>query len=302
MEQNGGYAPPIVSLRCFSFDGILKWSKYLGDRYPYSIISTTENRIAATGVYDWWNIKIWIANFDSVGNIIYSHNMAGYQGNQLIESSSGDLYASVNGSIPQGSYNAMKLNSDGTEQWRLYDNNGLDGSAYTICELGPNHFAIGGAREDAMSIKVFNENGDSLNFFTYDEYYSQHARRIFTDGECLVVGGGKKEPDNNRSILILKILLDSLYTGNNQIFHNNHNIPVVFPNPAKDIIDFSSFQVNGEPITVKVFDLNGKLHFSEYFGVRKPLILNVELLEPGNYIARVYSTNNISYFKFIITK
>ena len=302
-EQNGGNAPPIVFLRCFSSDGILKWTHGLGNSYPYSVILTTENEIAMTGWNDPWDMNIWIAKFDSVGNTIYSYNMGGEQGKQLIESTSGDLYALVDGySAPQGTYNAIKLSSDGTEQWKLYDNNGLDGSAYTICELEPNHFAIGGARQGALSIKVFNENGDSLIFFTYDEYYSQHARRIFTDEEYLIVGGSKKEPDNNRSILILKILLDSLYTGNNQIFHKNHNIPVVFPNPAKEIIDFSRFQDNGEHTTVKVFDLNGKLQFTEYFGVRNPLILNVEILKPGNYIARVYSKNNTSYFKFIIAK
>ncbi len=302
IEQNGGYAPPIATLRCYSSDGNLKWSQGLGYNYPNDIILTSDNEIVATGVHDDWStMQIWIAKFDSIGNTIYSHNMGSDAGMQIIESSSEDLYAAVNGySAPQGTYDAIKLSSDGTEQWKLYDNNGSDGSYSTICELEPSYFAIGGTKDGALLIKVINENGDSISNFTYSDHHSQHAIRIFTDDEHLVVGAGKKDTNNNRSILIVKILLDSLYIGTNHIYNENYNILAVFPNPATDIVDFSSFQDTPEPVTVNVYDLNGKLYFSEYFSERKPLILNVETLRPGSYVANVYSNSNTSYFKFII--
>lgn len=306
MEQNNGNAPPIVALRSFSSTGILNWSQVLGgsSAYPWDVILTSSNEILATGLYDFWNMKIWIAKFDLFGNILYSNIYEESQVNQIIETSSGEFLASVDGySMEDGNYNAMKLNPDGTVVWKSYSNNGQDGNSYTICKLKPDRYAIGGEKQGSLAVKTFNGDGDSLGFFTYDSYYFQFASRMFSNEEYLIVGGGIKEQDNSRSILILKLLIDSLYTSIEPIVdHSFLSKVIIFPNPVKDLVKFELHGDQRGPLLIEIFDINGMLSHSEYFTALRPLRMNLSFLESGYYFVKVKSKCYTSYGKFIISR
>ncbi len=304
-EQDGGNYPPRVFLRGFSSEGNLNWSRDIGDEnYPYSIILTENSNIVVTGVYDWfgWNgTRIWISRYDSIGNQLTEIVMDELRGNQIIESSNGYLYAAVDGYSSSGNYKAVKLDSDCVLEWTLNNNNGSGYYPNTICQLEPNRFAISGAIQNSLNITIFNGNGDSISSFNYNDYYTQSARKIFSNQTSLTVGGTKKNSGNNSSILVFQILLDSLYTSNN----SSHIQPLkieanIFPNPAETVIDLSNFQVIGEPTKVLIYSINGDLKLIEQFESGYHLELNVESLNSGYYIAQIITKDKTCYSKFVI--
>lgn len=300
-EQNGGNAPPLVFFHCFSSDGILKWSQNLGDNYPFSVILTNEDEILTTGINNWWDMKIWVAKFDSMGNYIYSNNLDGGEGKQIIESSSGELYVSVDGySSNGGIYNAMRLNSNGTQSWKLYNNNGLDGRSSTICQISPNRFAIGGYQIDALAIKVFSSTGDSLSFFTYDKYYFQYASKIFKVDECLAVGGNIKDTNNNRSILIFKILLDSLYMSSNPVNHSkNQSRPIIYPNPVHNSLKIDVNNCIEKFAKFELYSMEGELLKTQKIKSNKTNHIKMQEIRNGLYVIKLIAEDKIYLEKLI---
>ena len=304
-EQNSGIVPPIVTLRSFTNSGAQNWFQILGDSYyPWDVILTSNNEIITTGVYDWEYETIWLAKYDLLGNNIYSNIYEASYGNQIIETPSGELIASVEGySVSFGEYNAMKFSPDGTVIWKLYNNNGEDGDSYTICQLKQNLYAVGGEKDHSLAIKTFNGDGDSLGFYTYDSYYSQNALKMVSNEEFLIAGGEIREEDNSMSILILKLTIDSLYTAikSNDALSLQSKL-FAFPNPAKDIIEFVNHSDRHQPVLIEVYDIAGKLRISENFGALRSLRINISYLESGNYYAKVKSSDTTSYCKFIVKR
>lgn len=301
-EQNGGNYPPRIYLRGFTPNGSLKWYKDIGvDNYPVDFI-LSNNEILVTGVYDMWNVKIWISKYDTIGNWLTGKTMDNNQGNQIIESSSGDLYVAVDGYSSNGNYSVVKLDSDCELEWKLDNNNGYNCYSNTICQIKPAMFAFGGAIQDSLIITVFNDLGDSISSFIYDKYKSQNAKKMFCDETYLTIGADiNTNPNNNRSILVIKLLLDSLIASNTSTYIIPEKTkPLIFPNPAEKFIDISDFQVNGETTTILIYSIKGTLQFIEHFEPGYNLEINVGSLNKGNYIAQIITNNKISYEKFII--
>jgi hypothetical protein len=60
----------------------------------------------------------------------------------------------------------------------------------------------------------------------------------------------------------------------------------IYPNPAKDVLNIQMAENSVEPLTVKCFDISGKLIFSINTN-QKNMALDVRLLESGTYILAI---------------
>jgi len=303
-EQDGGNQPPRVFLMGLSSEGSFKWLQDIGDEdYPYSIILTENSNIVVTGLDDWWDgTKIWISSYDSLGNQLNEIIMDGLSGHQIIESSNGYLYAAVYGISSNGNYKAVKLDSDCVLEWKLNNYyNGYDWYFNTICQLEPNRFAIGGSIQNILEIIIFNENGDSISSFTFNDYIKQHAKRMFSNQTSITVGANIKYSSNNNSILVFQLLIDSLYTSNNSSnLQSRKTNPFIFPNPAEKVINISDFQAIGEPTTVSIFSINGALKILKQLEPESQLNINIELLTSGFYMAKITTKDKTAYCKFVV--
>ncbi len=209
------------------------------------MILTEDYNIVTTGLWEWYGPRIWVSKYDTLGNQLSDIILNSSRGNQIIESSDGYYYSAVDGYSSSGDYKAIKLDSDCNVEWKLNNYNGSNYYANTICQLEPNRFAIGGAVQNNVDILIFNENGDSISSFIYDDYYTYSVERIFTDQTNLTIGSTIIS-NNNNSILVLQISLDSLYTSiNTNSVQSNKIEPAIFPNPATSIIDLSDYKVLG---------------------------------------------------------
>ena len=79
---------------------------------------------------------------------------------------------------------------------------------------------------------------------------------------------------------------------------------VLYPNPAKGIVNVSSGANVRELCTVKLFNTMGQLVNSKVWNPKDSsnLQFNIEGFPQGLYIIRVQSTNSVEVLKFIVTK
>lgn len=68
----------------------------------------------------------------------------------------------------------------------------------------------------------------------------------------------------------------------------------VFPNPASDIINFSTTESGY--FTYNIFDMNGKLALSNYSFIESNLAINVQSLNNGNYLLQAFDSKMEYYF------
>lgn len=71
---------------------------------------------------------------------------------------------------------------------------------------------------------------------------------------------------------------------------------LIYPNPASDLLYIKTIQ--GNPQLVHIYDLNGKLIFSEKYVADNPI--NIYSLSPGMYVIHIYSaTELIGTYRFL---
>lgn len=110
--------------------------------------------------------------------------------------------------------------------------------------------------------------------------------------------------NNNRSHIVyasgthLEYLETDLQTGINKISTvNDFNI---YPNPTTGIVNFDFGQHNFRPIIVKVFDISGKLIYSNNINSMNSVQLDLSFLNKGWYNIQIDNSTNVSNTSIII--
>ena len=85
-------------------------------------------------------------------------------------------------------------------------------------------------------------------------------------------------------------------SSNSSLFHKVDNIKI-YPNPTKSDLTFELFQKN--KFDIQIFDLNGKLHFSN-LNISKEFTLREGALIEGIYIVKVIYEDGLLVRKIII--
>lgn len=80
----------------------------------------------------------------------------------------------------------------------------------------------------------------------------------------------------------------------------------VYPNPTKDVLNFSFDFAKASAVTANVYDVTGRMVASEQFGMQNTgtqnFTLNVANLPNGNYTLEIATDNNKGASKFVINK
>lgn len=236
--------PAFYYLHRYSTSGDNIWESYFYCRFVSSIIVSNENEINLF-IIDYCSrmTKMNLTKIDSLGNLLSANII--YDSCvpiNVIESSSGSYYAAVKGNeySNRNPFYALKMDTLENVEWTLFNQAEFDGFPNTVSQLQPNLFSICGEIRNKLVIKSFNKTGDSISTFEYDKYDYQFAQRVCSDGENITVAGGITDSTGNRSILIIKMPIDSFITSasNEQIIKYD-NTPYFYPNPANSNIFFT---------------------------------------------------------------
>ncbi len=288
------YSLPINTLHRYSPDGELVWEKYYNTDGISKITLTSDDELLMIKV-DIFGPTMVIERRDLFGNRTMVNGLGDGGGFKIIESLGGDYYAAVQGYYQDENYYAMKLDTAGNPEWRIFNQFESYGFPRSICELKPNLFAICGEINDELAIKTFIESGDSISTFTYNKYTYQYAKRMCSDGENIVIAGGIEDSTENKSMLILKMPIDSLITSNNNIQINEFvNRTVIYPNPAQNKV-FIKSEENIEEITF--YNLQGQMVL---YNDQPSISIDISSLESGIYIIEVITDDTRIWEKLII--
>ncbi len=290
------YDYPSYALHRFSQSGELIWERYFGTDPMSRITLTSDNEILLIRVSINYNgVSMNVEKRDLIGNQTMGNYLGKGGGIDIIESLGGDYYAAVQGYYQDESYYAMKLDTAGDPEWRIFNQFESYGFPRSICELKPNLFAICGETDYDLAIKTFNESGDSLSFFTYSKYSEQNAQRMSSDGENIVIAGGIEDSTENKSMLILKMPIDSLITSNNNLQIDKFvNRTVIYPNPAQNEVFVRSKERKEE---VTIYNLQGQMVLHDG---QPSISIDISSLESGIYIIEVITDDARIWEKLII--
>jgi hypothetical protein len=73
----------------------------------------------------------------------------------------------------------------------------------------------------------------------------------------------------------------------------------IYPNPVKNELNIANLQGFSGKLTVKIFDVNGKLVLTKQFGNTEKASLNLNQITKGNYLISIESNNKTLNEKFI---
>lgn len=279
--------PPTNYLRRQNIFGDTIWQKSF-DEDIVSVFVSLENEIIIFATDFSWDINAYLKKLDSLGNLIFNNLV--YEESaaiHLVESKSSNYYAAVKGNcykFNNDPFYAIKCDQNANIEWTLFNQFEYIGFPESLSQLRENLFSIYGEIGNKLSIKTFNDTGDSISTFEYDTYNYQSAKRICSDYENITVAGCVRDSIWNKSILLFKLPIDSLITST----INRHKIKVdigssFYPNPANDMIFFSN-NIEKQKKKVTIYNQLGNMLFIKTNVTQR---LDISSLKSGMYIIQI---------------
>ncbi len=194
--------------------------------------------------------------------------------------------------------------TDGGATWNPYSPSGnfydysmcyVPGSINTFVAASPNSTSIMGV--------AYSTNGG----LTWIDYTDPLLQPLGSNIQCLGVGFASQQVgwvgNYDQSVTNNSILKYYDPTVGVNLFNTvNGNDVNIYPNPSNGVVNFSVNGPNNDNINIKVFDIVGKLVFSEIMNVNglKNTSYNFSSYAKGMYVAHIQSGNDLKTQKFVI--
>ena len=197
-----------------------------------------------------------------------------------------------------------KYTTDGGATWNAYAPTGAfydfdmcyaPGSPNTFISTSPNS-------SGAMGVSYSTDGG-----LSWTDYLDPLLQPLGTNIQCLGVGYANQQTgwvgnydQSGATNAILKYYDPTV--GVNLLNTVNGNDVNIYPNPSTGIVNFCVNGPNNDNINIKVYDIMGKLIFSEDMNVNglKSTTYNFSSLAKGMYVAHIQSGNDLKTQKFVI--
>jgi len=198
---------------------------------------------------------------------------------------------------------AWKYTSNGGTTWNNFSPTGSF-YQYAMCYVpgSVNEFVSTSADTTAMGVGYSTDGGLSWTDYT-DVLLQPSGSNI----QCLGVGYASQQRgwvgNYDQSGAVNSILRYYDPTVGVNLFNSiNGNDMNIYPNPSNGIVNFSVNGPNNDNISIKVFDLVGKLVFSEIMNVTglKTTSYNFSSYAKGMYIVHIQSGNDFKTQKIVI--
>lgn len=279
---------PLQNLYRFKANGELVWKKvYTTDQISNVVITSDSSCLMIKS--DIYNTVSQFYDLD--GNKTFTYYLGLGQGVEIIESFDGFYYSAHFGETNDTLNCVKKLDGEGNVLWGLFDPTDYN-FPLSISSLKPDLLSVCGGINEELIIKFFNPDGDSLSSFIYNNYTSQYARNVCLDGDNIVISAGIIDSLDNRSLLFLKLPLDSVLvnTSSHQLIHDSP----FYPNPANDKIFFKE---KDKPKEIVIYNINGQKVIVKNNVTNE---LNTSFLRNGIYALEILQDNRGKKFLLII--
>ncbi len=197
-----------------------------------------------------------------------------------------------------------KITTDGGTTWNAYTHAGAFYD-FAMCYApgSPNTF-ISTSPSTTTTMGVSYSTDGGLNWTDYTDALLQPSG---TNIQCLGVGYATQQTgwvgnyDAGAAINSILKYYDPT-VGVNLLNTINGNDVNIYPNPSNGVVNFSVNGPNNDNINIKVFDIVGKLVFSEIMNVNglKNTSYNFSSYAKGMYIAHIQSGNDLKTQKFVV--
>jgi uncharacterized delta-60 repeat protein len=293
---NGNDAP--VSLKIDNAENIIVTGK--------SVSNDKTNDDVVTVKYNASGVEQWVTRYNGTMN-------ANDRANALAIDNAGNVYVAGESVIDTSSnlknydYLLIKYNSNGAEQWSKNYNGLADADDYAK--------AI--AIDDSMDIYVTgqSDNGNKNYDISTVKYSSQglfqwkisydgsiggedNAAGISVNSNNIYVAGSSWGSNSQKDIVAIKY---SQVLNTSNLFIINENTVQVIPNPFSNSANIILGNNIGENVSVSIYDINGKLIYTEQVYTRGNIFLDGGRFSKGVYLFTINSADGeINNGRFIV--
>ena len=172
----------------------------------------------------------------------------------------------------------------------------------SICITDENFLLTTGSYSDNLMVFTLSPEGDSVSMYLKNEFQAQYGLKMIIDNDSLVlIGNAGTNNPISFDMYFLKMPLDYLLTGINQMNINKKDGVNIYPNPFHNQINIHFPEKVNDQVYIQIFNIQGIIE--NKFTVKAPettISLNSSQLKPGLYFISVTSKEKYFCNKLII--